>query len=479
MRKLVVISGCFILILCLSFNVFADHSPQSTGKGGTGVIDMGLPALYLNPASVHPDNGSLFSMELGFQTGQGNNQFNLNDLANFPDLEKKENALDLFRDLEEDGLFGYQDLNTGLRFRATPSPDVNGSFTGFGGLNGVSGGNIGGDLFQFHADLIEIDEDEENERDELSLMSDIKYEDSGVEAAYYLDRGIGFSYALTEDMMEKMSGKLKASLQSLQVNRLALGTNLHHLKGGVIAASHDAKIDFTEIEVQGESRHIPAGEINFRGVDSQINEEEWKASGWAMDMGFYSEFKNTYALGFSVQNLISNLSSADGNKLDGKIEFNKDKIREDILNYMDKEDEKFEDARGMVLDDIIDEFEEAEEDWLQEKTDIDYSLPAIIRLGGSIEATERITVSAGTTYKYHRYIPDNIELGMGLESNIYGPLILRNGLNYSRFRDGLELNTGFGVDTDHFSFDIAFSDMRAVFGSGKSIEIGTAMGVNF
>ena len=459
----------FMLTLIFTGTVFADYSPESIAKGGTGVVNTGLTALFDNPASVHVDNPGNFSFDFGFRTGIGNSFYNFSELMDVIDAldsEDEDETLSIFEELTEDGLSADVFGDLGLRFRVAPSPDFTGSISGFGGAGGHSSASINPDFFDFFVKLAEFDEDEED--DLFSQLETLELDGMGAEVAAYVDSGFSLSYDITEEVKNNL---FEEDMGDLQLDRLTVGGTYHYLYGAMAGFSTGGSLEMEEVTVKGERGNIAVGEIDINLIHPGIEDDDFEvSSGSAVDLGLYGEFNDKYALGFSVKNMIGYLATDSGYEAAGSISFIREEIKAEISKRMDEEDEDFGEAYDYVLNNKLDDFVEENE---REDSRVSFRLPLSFQLGGSMEATENVTVSARTAYIGNRYAPVDFKFGTGVETSAFSPLLLRGGVEYSRLLRGVTLSTGIGIDTGGYQMDLAFS------GSGGNFKTGLSMGFEF
>jgi len=480
-------------------------SPRSLSMGGVGVIDSGVSAVYWNPGAVHFDNVGMFSIDLGFAGGAGNNLLAYNEILELFDEDLEEDDfLDLLEEIDRD-LSIYGDFTGGIKLRVGPINDFTGSASLFAGGAGVFSSNIPADLFDV-LDIIEELEEAEEEDFEENDFEEISFVADGTEfgGGIYTDFGANLSYDVTELLRNNM---INEGNEDLDISSVAIGGNLRYMSGLFGSAAFNGNISIEEeiideimVVINGEDYNLieymnddnnddendvlevplPHGDLSLQ---AQVSEKE-SAGGLAFDLGIFTEINDRINLGFSARNIIGSLSTGRADIMRYELLFDKDefpgKLEYKLQEIIDEEG--YEEPEDITEDDFTKAVEQILEDGITEEEiigDAAYRLPLILSAGGSMEVAEDLRVASSLTYASHSIGANDLQLSLGTESQHLDPLHLRGGINYSSRRGGFKLSAGAGLAAEPFTADLAISGLGAVFGNARDFEAGLSMGLEF
>lgn len=487
-RKMLSLLFLVVLGLVFSFGqtVEASYNPAAIGQGGTGAVNTGIPALFDNPAAVHVDNPGVFSLDLGFAGGVGNNYFDYDIIVEMLEDEDYEDIID---DLGDDGLRVYGDFAGGARARFGPAGAFQGSISPFAAVRGDAAGNVGAGVFRFASDFDDIDFEDLEDEEVFEEVEDLALDLGDTEAAFgtYADLGVGLSYDVTDTLGSELAADFSQEEGEVNIDKLTLGANLHYLQGAAGEVTGTGRLDFERVEFSTEDIDgidedvteelvMPLGELQAEASHSQ----DEVAGGIGLDIGAYGEFNDRYAAGFSVQNLLGSVSTDAGQVIDADLNLEEDELRDKIY---ERAEEKYDD--GSPPEEAIQQaFVEVLEEELDETYDesegtASYRLPLVLRAAGSMEAIEDVTVSGGLTFKNSSLGPNDLRLAAGVETAQLSPLKVRGGANYSSQRQGLILTTGLGLDLGALRADFSLAGLRALTGSSQNLEGGFNLGLEF
>jgi len=109
-----------------------------------------------------------------------------------------------------------------------------------------------------------------------------------------------------------------------------------------------------------------------------------------------------------------------------------------------------------------------------------YTLPRTVRLGGSMDYSEDITLYGDyANVSYDGLDDSEHKFGMGAEARWMKILPLRMGLNYSSLRRDIEIPVGLGIHFSSYKLDLGFNDLGALWNANKGVSFAISSRLEF
>lgn len=297
--------------------------------------------------------------------------------------------------------------------------------------------------FVLNQDAIDINDDIDVLEMEINSI--------GGKGAAYADASLSYGFSLSEERLASLNENRDA-----EINDINFGVTGHYLQGAIF----ELQTTITEFKAEtldNELYYSMGGE-----TEEEIftrHSEAAAASGFAFDLGMNMRVNDKYQLAFSVMNIGE---MEDDNVVDNGV-------------YVKLENESSEDP-GLYQD------LNTEQEISDRETDetLTYTLPRTVRLGGSMDYSEDITLYGDyANVSYDGLDDSEHKFGMGAEARWMKILPLRMGLNYSTLRRDIEIPVGVGIHFSSYKVDLGFNDLGALWNANKGVSFGISSRLEF
>ncbi len=293
-------------------------------------------------------------------------------------------------------------------------------------------------------------------QDAIDLTDDInvlemEINSLGGKGAAYADTSLSYGFSLNDERLASLNENRDA-----EINDINFGVTGHYLQGAIFELQ--TTIDKFKIETVDNEIYYSMGGSTEEEIFARHSKDA-NAAGFAFDLGMNMRVNDKYQFAFSVMNIGT---MEDSNVIDNGV-------------YVKLENESPENE-GLYEDLNTD----------QEITDrevnetLTYTLPRTIRLGGSMEYSEDITLYGDyANVSYDGLEASEHKFGMGAEARWMKSLPLRMGLNYSSLRKDIEIPVGIGIHFSSYKIDLGFNDLGALWNLNKGLSFGVSSRLEF
>ena len=426
-NKLIILGLVALMILTMS-SAAAAKTAKSISLGDNFSALEGVDSFNANPAGLieRDNNWAFVSDSYGGAWG--------NFIASSGDSIDLNEAFEI---IEEENLASGMDTAFGGSMY----------YSSFGaGLNASIQGLAYSDFetfdFVLNQDAIDINDDIDVLEMEINSI--------GGKGAAYADASLSYGFALSEERLAALNENRDA-----EINDINFGVTGHYLQGAIF----ELQTTIEEFKAETVDNDL------YYSMNSETEEifarhsEEAAASGYAFDLGMNMRVNDKYQLAFSVMNIGE---MKDDNVVDNGV-------------YVKLENESSENP-GLYKDLNTDqEISDRETD-----ETLTYTLPRTVRLGGSMEYSEDITLYGDyANVSYDGLDDSEHKFGMGAEARWMKILPLRMGLNYSSLRRDIEIPVGLGIHFSSYKLDFGFNDLGALWNANKGLSFGISSRLEF
>lgn len=268
----------------------------------------------------------------------------------------------------------------------------------------------------------------------------------GGKGAVYADTSLSYGFSLGEERLASLNKN-----RSAEINDMNFGVTGHYLQGAIFELQ--TTIEEFKVETVDNDPYYSMGGSTEEEMFARHSKEA-NAVGYAFDLGMNMRVNDKYQFAFSVMN-IGELE--DSNVVDNGV-------------YVKLEDQN---PDNTDLYENINTDQEINDREVNET--LSYTLPRTIRLGGSMEYNEDITLYTDYANVNYDGLDDNEhKFGLGAEARWMKILPLRMGLNYSSLRKDIEIPFGFGIHFSSYKIDLGINDLGAFWNSNKGLSFGVS-----
>jgi len=423
-KNKLIISGLLVLmVLTMSFTAAA-KTAKSISLGDDFSALEGVDSFNANPAGlIERDNDWAFvSDSYGGAWG--------NFIASSGDDIDLNEAFDIIEDenlaLGMDTAFGSSMYYKS--FGASANANIQGiAYSDFETFN-----------FVLNQDAINLDDDID------VLEMDIN--SVGGKGAAYADTSVSYGFSLSEERLASLNENRDA-----EINDINFGVTGHYLQGAIFELQ--TTIEEFKVETVDNNPYYSMG----GSAEEEIfvrHSEEASAVGYAFDLGMNMRVNDRYQFAVSAMNI-------------GEME-DSDVVDNGV--YVKLEDENPD--RAELYENVNTDQEITDRETSETLT---YTLPRTIRLGGSMEYNEDITLYGDyANVNYDGLDDSEHKFGLGAEARWMRILPLRMGLNYSTLQKDVEIPFGLGIHFNSYKIDLGFNDLGAFWNSNKGLSFGVS-----
>lgn len=434
-NKLVITGLVVVMILTMSFAAAA-KTAKSISLGDDFSALEGVNSYNANPAGLieRDSNWAFVSDSYGGAWG--------NFIASSGDDIDLNEAFDIIEDenlaLGMDAAFGssiyYKSFGVGLNAN----------------IQGVAYSDF--ESFDFVLNRGAIDLDDDIDVLEMDINS------IGGKGAAYADTSLSYGFSLSEERLASLNENRDA-----EINDINFGVTGHYLQGAIFELRTDIEeFKVRTLENQDQTPYYYMGGKTEREIYA-LNSDGAEATGFAFDLGMNMRINDKYQLAFSVMNI--------GEMEDDNIVKNGEKI---VLTG---------NTEPIDGETYYEEFDDSSNNSIEDEAyngSLTYTLPRTIRLGGSMEYNEDITIYGDYANVSYDGLDDNEhKFGVGAEARWMKILPLRMGLNYSTLRKDIEIPFGLGIHFSNYKVDLGFNDLGAFWNSNKGVNFGISSRLEF
>ena len=432
-NKLIILNLVVVMIFVMPFLVEA-KTARNIGLGDNYSALEGVNSYSANPAGLieRDNNWSFVSDSNGGAWG--------NFIASSGDAVDLNEALAI---IEDENLAMGLETNLGGRMY----------YRAFGaGLNTKLESVAYSNFENFHF-ILDDDNTIDLSSDTVDVI-DMEINNLGAKGAAYADASLSYGFSLSEERIASLNEDREA-----EINDINFGFTGHYLQGAIFELR--TEVEELKVESINQDLYYSMGGATEREVFIRHSEEA-AATGYAFDLGMNMRVNDKYQFAFSVMNIgemkDSNiLESGVKAKLEGSTTTNND--GETVYSEINT-DEDFEDRRY--------------------DGSLTYKLPRTIRLGGSMDYNEELTLYGDyANVSYDGLDDSEHKFGIGAEARWMEILALRMGLNYSTLRKDIEIPVGLGIHFSSYKVDFGFNDLGAVWNSNKGLSFGISSRLEF
>lgn len=427
-NKLIIAGLVVLMILTMSFAAAA-KTAKSISLGDNFSALEGVDSFNANPAGLieRDKNWAFVSDSYGGAWG--------NFIASSGDAIDLNEAFDIIE--EENLAFGMDTASGGSMYYKSFGAGLNVN------VQGIGYSDFEKFNFVLNQDAIDINED-------IDVL-EMNINSLGGKGAAYADASLSYGFSLSEDRLASLNKNREA-----EINDINFGVTGHYLYGAIFELQ--TTIDEFKVETVDNGIYYSMGESTEEEIFARHSEGA-NATGYAIDLGMNMRLNDKYQFAISIMN-IGELE--DSNVIDNGVQV--------------KLENESPDNSGLYEDVNTD----------QEITDrevnetLTYTLPRTIRLGGSMEYNEDITLYGDyANVSYDGLDDSEHKFGMGAEAGWMKILPLRMGLNYSTLRKNIEIPFGLGIHFSSYKVDLGFNDLSALWNSNKGLSFGLSSRLEF
>jgi|GEM_PF-7112321 len=293
--------------------------------------------------------------------------------------------------------------------------------------------------------------------DDIDVL-EMNIDSIGGKGAAYADAAVSYGFSLSDERLASLNKN-----RDSEINDINFGLTGHYLQGAIFELRTDIEeFKVRTLESNNQNPYYYMGGETEREIYA-LNSEGANATGYAFDLGMNMRVNDKYQFAFSVMNI--------GEMKDDDIRKNGEKI---VLTGKTEtiDSEKY-----------YNEFDDSSDNTIEDEAydgSLSYTLPRTIRLGGSMDYNEDITLYGDyANVSYDGLDDSENKFGLGAEARWLKILPLRMGLNYSTLRKDIEIPVGLGIHFSSYKVDLGFNDLGALWNSNKGLSFGVSSRLEF
>lgn len=431
-NKLIILGLVALMIFTMSFAAAA-KTAKSISLGDDFSALEGVDSFNGNPAGLieRDKNWAFVSDSYGGAWG--------NFIASSGDAIDLNEAFDIIE--EENLAFGMDSSFGGSMYYKSFGAGLNVN------IQGIGYSDFEKFNFVLNQDAIDINDD-------IDVL-EMNINNIGGKGAAYADASLSYGFSLSNEKLASLNENRDA-----EINDINFGVTGHYLYGTIFELQ--TTIDEFKVETINNDIYYSMSN-NTEEIFARYTDANDPATGYAFDLGMNLRVNDKYQFAFSMMNLGE--MTSENNLEDGVT------VSTSGSTTPNSDGEQVH-SELTVNEDAIDGRNSTET--------LTYTLPRTIRLGGSMEYNEDITLYGDyANVSYDGLDDSEHKFGLGAEARWMKILPLRMGLNYSTLRKDIEIPVGLGIHFSSYKIDLGFNDLGALWNGNKGLSFGVSSRLEF